>query len=83
MTTILVVVTFMAGTAWGPTVTMTPASSMEACGALRWEVARQIANTARTNVTGGASVSKDGEELMVVAGTTGTREMARLSCRAG
>lgn len=61
MTTILVVVTFLAGTAWGPTVTMAPTSGAEACGALRWEVARQIANAARTNVTGAPACRKTGK----------------------
>ena len=73
MTSILVVVTFMAGTTWGPTVTMTPTSSAEACAALRWEVARQISAVARTNLQGGASVSKQDEELLVVAGAEGVQ----------
>ena len=78
---VLVVITFLAGSSWGPAVSMTPTSSGEACGALKWEVARQIANVGRTNVTGGASVMKDGEDPMVFAGAQGTREMARLSCK--
>jgi hypothetical protein len=60
---------------------MTPTVNAESCGALKWEVARQIANTAKLNVQGGASISKQDDELMVVAGAQGTREMARLSCK--
>ncbi len=65
----------------GLAVKMTPTVGAEACGALKWEVARRIARNARTNVAGGASVSKEGDDLMVVARTTGTREMARQSCK--
>ena len=83
MTTILVVVTFVAGASWGPSVTMTPTSSAEACGLLRWQVARQIANAARTNVHGGATVSKQDEDLLVVSGAQGTREVARITCKSG
>lgn len=68
MTTVLVVITFLAGVSWGPTVSITPATGAEACGALKWEVARQIANTGRTNVAGGASILKEGDDLMVIAG---------------
>jgi len=81
MASILVVVTFLAGSTWGPVITMTPTVNAESCGALKWEIARQITNTARTNVQGGASISKQDDDLLVVAGSQGTREMARLSCK--
>ena len=83
MTSILVVVTFLAGAAWGPVVTMTPVASVGACAALRDAVAQQIASAAKTNVVGGAGVSRDGDDVAVTAGGQGAREMARLSCRAG
>lgn len=83
MTSILIVVTFIAGSTWGPVVTMTPTAGEKACSALSEAVARQIANAAKTNVAGGAGVSRDREDLVVVAGAQGTREMARLSCRSG
>ena len=71
MTTILVVVTFIDGATRGPSVSMTPKSRAEACAALQWEVARQITSLARLNVQGGASVSTEGKELIVVAGAIG------------
>ena len=82
MASILVVVTFLAGSTWGPIITMTPTVSTESCGALRLEVARQIASTAKTNVQGGTLITTQEDDLMVVVGT-GSREMARLTCRAG
>ena len=82
MTSILVVITFLAGAAWGPFVTMTPTAGAEACAGLRDAVARQIVNAAKTNVMGGASMAKDGDDVVVLAGGQGTREMARLSCLA-
>jgi hypothetical protein len=83
MTTILVVVSFLAGASWGPVVNMTSTSGPEACGALKWEVARQIADVSLTNVTGRASITKQEDELLVVAGAQGTREVARTSCQQG
>lgn len=80
MTSILIVVTFLAGATWGPAVTMTPTSSADACAALSLEVTRQIAIVAKTNILGGATIIKDGEELTVVAGPQGTREIARVRC---
>lgn len=45
MTSILVVITFLAGSTWGPSVTMTPTAGVESCVALeellphRWQAA--------------------------------------------
>lgn len=83
MNSILVVITFLARSARGPVVTMTPTASAEACAGLRETVAQQIVSMAKTNVVGGAVASKSGDEIVVLAGGQGTREMARLSCRAG
>lgn len=83
MASILVVVTFMAGATWGPDVTMTQVSNAKACDTLRSELAYQIASIAQKNVQGGVSVSNNGDALKVVAGPTGGREMATLTCRAG
>lgn len=81
MGSILVVVTFLAGSTWGPVITMTPTSSAESCGALKLEMAKQIADAAKTNVQGGTFINKQNDDLMVVVGT-GSREMARLTCKA-
>lgn len=81
MASILVVVTFLAGSTWGPIITTTPTVNAESCDALKLEVAQQIANAARANVLGGASISKDSDDLIVTARGQGTREMARLSCK--
>ena len=54
--------------------------SADACAALSLEVTRQIAIVAKTNILGGATIIKDGEELTVVAGPQGTREIARVRC---
>lgn len=61
------VVSFSAGASWGPVVYDLNQRS-EACGALKWKVARQIANVSLMNVTGRASITKQEDELLVVAG---------------
>lgn len=79
MNAALVVVTFLAGNAWGPQVTTMDMPGLDTCNAARASVAAQIARTARTNITGGeASVGMD-DLYTVVTGPSG-REMARLSC---
>lgn len=83
MTSILVVITFLAGSTWGPIITMTPTINAESCEALKFGISKQIASNAKSNVNGGASIIKSGDDLTVVAGAQGTREMARLSCKAG
>lgn len=64
---ILVVVAFIAGATWGPTVTMTPVSNAKACEKLRGEVAWQIASIRQKNVQSGATISNNGNALKVVA----------------
>lgn len=83
MTSILVVVTFLAGATWGPTVTTTPISNDKACEKLKWDLAWQISNVAQTNTQGGVNVVKDGELLKVVTGGAAARQMATLICRPG
>lgn len=78
MTAVLVVVTFLAGTSWGPQVSTTGMAGIEACNAARSSIASQISNTARTNVTGEVIIEMDGKETVVKAASG--RELARLSC---
>lgn len=76
----LTIVAFVAGSAWGPTVTVVPLPSLSACEVMREKVGETIHKAARTNVNGLLEnvKSKDGDRL-ITAGQE-SREMARLSC---
>lgn len=79
MNAALVIVTFIAGNAWGPQVTTMDMPGLNACNVAKASVAAQIVRTAKSNITGGeAAVGVDGPDT-VVTGPSG-REMARLSC---
>ncbi len=81
MSSVLIVITFLAGASWGPAVSITQTTSAKACEALMRDVAQQIASAASTNLAGGASTIKvEGDGLAVMAGAQGSREMARVSC---
>ena len=80
MTSLLVVVTFMAGATWGPQVSMQEMSTSDGCIVQKARIAKQIASVAQTNtIGGGVALTEDGDTLVVVA-ANGTREIARLSC---
>lgn len=78
----LVIVTYMAGSSWSPLVTTEQVPNAGACQVLRAEVARAIVKTAASNVTGGAEISKDGDDVVIIARTS-ARQVARLSCTDG
>ena len=81
MPSILVVITFLTRSTWGPIITMTPTINAESCESLKLEISKQIASAAKSNINGGASIITSGDDLTVVAGAQGAREMARLSCK--
>lgn len=62
---ILIVVTFIGGSAWGPTVSMQEFTSKPRCEAAKAEVLKAIAYMGQTNLTGGAP----------------RREMVRAACQ--
>lgn len=78
----LVIVTYMAGSSWSPLVTTEQVPNAGACQALQAEVARAIVKTAASNVTGGAEISKEGDDVVIIARTS-ARQVARLSCAGG
>ena len=76
----LTIVAFVAGTAWGPTVTVVPLPSLSACEVMREKVAETFHKAARTNVNGLLEKVKSKEgDLLITVGQV-SREMARLSC---
>lgn len=78
----LVVVAYLAGTSWGPQVTLHEVEGIEACKAMRVSISQQIVKMAKSNSTGGdATAGNDGDDVVVQAGSG--REVARLSCLRG
>jgi hypothetical protein len=76
----LTIVAFVAGTTWGPAVTVVPLPSLAACEVMKEKVGETIHKTARTNVNGLLEKVKSKEgDLLITAGQM-SREMARLSC---
>lgn len=78
MASTLIIVTFAAGAAWGPSITITPTASLTACQKLQQVATDAIVATARSNVLS-VTVSKSGKELAVTAGQS-QRIMANLTC---
>lgn len=81
MNSTLVIVTFLAGTAWGPNVQMIKTASNKECSDLALKVQRQIIETAKSNMTGGEPrvESSDNGNFIVAPGAKG-RDMASLNC---
>lgn len=79
---LLVVVTYLAGTAWGPSTSLSPLPSSLECVRARSSVADSIQKVARSNSTAAVEVVADGDDVVVRVGVTG-REAARLSCVSG
>lgn len=78
----LTIVAFIAGTAWGPTVTVVPLPSLAVCEVMREKVGDTIFKAARTNINGILEKAKGMEgDLLITTGQM-SREMARLSCSA-
>ena len=76
----LTIVAFVAGSVWGPTVTVVPLPSLSACEVMREQVADTIFKAARTNINGLLERGKGKEgDLLITVGQM-SREMARLSC---
>lgn len=76
---LLVVVTYLAGSAWGSSISLAPLPDLLGCTRTRMSVAASIQAVARSNSTAAVDVVADGEDVVVRAGVTG-REVARLSC---
>ena len=79
---LLVAITYLAGSTWGPSISLTPSLSSLECARTRAVIADSIQKVARSNSTGAVEAQKDGEDLVVRAGGT-EREVARLSCVLG
>lgn len=75
----LVVVTYLAGNAWGPTAQVTHMPSAEICAAMRTSTADDIYKASATNLTGGGVLREDNGAL-VIQGVSG-RVVARVSCK--
>lgn len=76
----LIVLTFLAGNAWGPQIEMSPMPTAQACESARGAAAAGMVKMSKSNMTGGGAVEdKDGDEI-VVTGPSG-REIARLICQ--
>lgn len=80
MTSVLVVITFLAGASWGPAVSVQPFPSRDRCLEQGARVAQDIAAMAGTNLVGGASVQQNGGAFKVLVNSASARELARLSC---
>lgn len=74
----LIIVTFIAGAAWGPSVSLTQTPNAERCAALQTASAEAILETAKTNGQL-AVMNKTKHEIVVTAGPS-RRILARLSC---
>lgn len=74
----LVIVTYMAGNSWMPSVQIQNVNSIAQCELMRDQVALTIQKTAKTNTVGGSVIEKDGEDLIIVSRQN--REVARMSC---
>lgn len=76
----LIVMTFLAGSVWGPQVTVTPMPSSQACVAAQKTTADGLSKMGKTNLTGGGVVQEnDGKDIVLV--TNNGREMARIVCQ--
>lgn len=79
---LLVVVSYLAGSVWGPSTSFAPLPDLLGCTRIRAAVAANIQKVARSNSTAAVDVVAGGEDVVVRAGVTG-RELARLSCLSG
>ena len=76
---LLVVISYLAGSAWGPTASFVSLPDLLGCTRSRVAGAESIQMVARSNSTTSVEVIEDGKDVVVRAGVSG-REVARLSC---
>ena len=76
---LLIVITYLAGTAWGPNASITSLPSSLECARTRVLVAASIQKVASSNSTTSVEFVAVGDDLVVLVGAIG-REVARLSC---
>lgn len=78
----LVVITYLAGSVWGPTVQITPMPSQAACAVMQTATAEQIVKASKTNMNGGGGKLSQDNGDSVIASNMG-RQIARISCKSG
>lgn len=78
MSTTLVIITFIAGNAFGPVVTVSEMKNTPICLSLVTSSSLKIQKMAATNISGRAVITQDGPDTVV--STPSGREMVRLSC---
>lgn len=77
---LLIIVTFLSGATWGPTVSTQIMPSASACAAAMTATAHAIHNAAKSNVIGEVIIeSDDSSGLMIIAGVN-QRIMASIKC---
>ena len=78
---LLIVVTFMAGATWGPTVATQALSSAAACTTSMNAVAQAIKDTEKSNINGEVLIQNDGAGGLKIITGVNQRIMASLACR--
>ena len=77
---LLIVVTFLAGTTWGPTVATQALSSAASCTTSMNAVAQTILVTAKSNVNGKVLIENDGAGGLQITTGISQRIIASLAC---
>lgn len=77
---LLIIVTFLAGNAWGPLVTTQPFQNKEDCTTAMHAIAETILGAAKSNVNGKVIIGRDDASgLKIIAGVN-QRVMASIKC---
>lgn len=78
---LLIVVTFVAGSTWGPLVSIQDLPNAAACTAAMNAVAQTILYTAKSNVNGEVLIQNHGTKGLKITSGINQRIMARLACK--
>lgn len=78
---LLIVVTFLAGTTWGPQISLQAMPNESACTAAMNAVAQTIETTAKSNVNTELVIQNDGIKGLKIISGVNRRIMASLTCQ--
>ena len=78
---LLIIVTFLAGSAWWPQISTQSFSSPQACETAMNAVAEIVLTAAKTNVNGEVLIEKNNEKSLKITAGVNRRLITALSCK--
>ena len=78
---LLIIVTFLAGSAWGPQISTQSFSTHQACETAMNAIAEIVLTAAKTNVNGEVLIEKDNANGLKIAAGVHRRLITALSCQ--